>query len=121
MRLGAWWRRCEPVHSNFATFRFMKSSQLPPVRVEPIVGQEIESVLRPGETLSQFVESAAVQTAQRHKSQQEFLTRGCESLKRAMKTGKYYAAAEALDAMQTRLDERMAGLGRDVGVKMSGS
>ena len=33
----------------------MKTAQLPPVRVEPSVREEIESVLRPGETLSQFV------------------------------------------------------------------
>ena len=43
----------------------MKTAQLPPVRVEPSVREEIESVLREGETLSQFVESAAVEAAQR--------------------------------------------------------
>jgi hypothetical protein len=99
----------------------MKSAQLPPVRVEPSVRQEIESVLRQGETLSQFVENAAVQAAQRRKSQEEFLARGRESLKRAQKTGKYYAATDALDAMQKRLDERMSGLGRNTRVKTARS
>ncbi|WP_280142671.1 YlcI/YnfO family protein [Variovorax sp. CF079] len=43
----------------------MKSAQLPPVRVTPAVRHQIESVLHDGETLSQFVEQAAVQAAQR--------------------------------------------------------
>ncbi|MET0540420.1 MAG: YlcI/YnfO family protein [Variovorax sp.] len=91
----------------------MKSAQLPPVRVEPAVRAEIESVLRQGETLSQFVESAAIQTAQRRKAQQEFLARGRASLKRAEKTGEYYSAKDALDAMQARLEARMAKLRPD--------
>ena len=91
----------------------MKTAQLPPVRVEPSVREEIESVLREGETLSQFVESAAVEAAHRRKSQQEFLARGRASLARAKKTGKYYSAKDALDAMQARLDARMAQLVRE--------
>jgi hypothetical protein len=85
----------------------MKTAQLPPVRVAPSVRAEIESVLRQGETLSQFVENATVQAAQRRKSQQEFLERGRDALKRAKKTGQYYSANDALDAMQARLDKRM--------------
>ena len=75
--------------------------------------EEIESVLRQGETLSQFVETAAVQAAHRRKSQQEFLERGRASLQRAEKSGKYYSAKDALDAMQTRLDTRIAQLARN--------
>ncbi|MGJ7498685.1 YlcI/YnfO family protein [Variovorax sp. RT4R15] len=91
----------------------MKTAQLPPVRVEPSVREEIESVLRQGETLSQFVEKAAVQAAQRRKSQQEFLERGRASLKRAKKSGEYYSAKDALDAMQARLDARIVQLARE--------
>lgn len=91
----------------------MKTAQLPPVRVEQSVRDEIESVLRQGETLSQFVESATVQAAQRRKSQDEFLARGRASLKRAKKSGEYYSAKDALDAMQARLDARIAQLGKE--------
>lgn len=91
----------------------MKTAQLPPVRVEPSVREEIESVLRPGETLSQFVENAAVQAAQRRRSQQDFLERGRGSLKRASKSGEYYSVKDALDAMQARLDARVADLAQD--------
>ncbi|MGK6310823.1 YlcI/YnfO family protein [Variovorax sp. DT-64] len=88
----------------------MKTAQLPPVRVEPSVRNEIESVLRQGETLSQFVENAAVQAAQRRRSQEEFLARGRDSLKRAKKSGEYYSAKDALDTMQARLDARISQL-----------
>ncbi|MBT2336331.1 hypothetical protein J7E49_20760 [Variovorax paradoxus] len=91
----------------------MKTAQLPPVRVEPSVRTEIESVLRHGETLSQFVENAAVQAAQRRKSQQEFLARGRSSLKRAEKSGEYYSAKDVLDAMQARLDARTSQLAQE--------
>ena len=93
-----------PLHCNCSTIDCMKTAQLPPVRVEPSVREEIESVLRQGETLSQFVEHAAVQAAQRRRSQQDFLERGRDSLKRAKKSGQYYSAKDALDAMQARLD-----------------
>ena len=86
----------------------MKSAQLPPVRVTPSVRHQIESVLREGETLSQFVEQAAVQSAQRRKVQQEFVARGRASLARARETGEYYSAKDALEAMSGRLDARLA-------------
>ncbi|BEP38467.1 hypothetical protein GmRootV59_54520 (plasmid) [Variovorax sp. V59] len=91
----------------------MKTAQLPPVRVEQSVRDEIESVLRQGESLSQFVENAAVQAAQRRRSQHEFLARGRESLKRANKSGEYYSAKDALDAMQARLDVRILQLAQE--------
>jgi hypothetical protein len=88
----------------------MKSAQLPPVRVTPSVRQQIERVLHDGETLSQFVEKAAVEAAERRKAQQEFLARGRASVARARKTGEYYSADEVLAAMQKRLDARLAEL-----------
>jgi len=88
----------------------MKTAQLPPVRVPPSVRQAIESVLFEGETLSQFVEQAAVQAAQRRKAQQEFVARGRASLARARTTGQYHDAADALAAMQQRLADRMGAL-----------
>ncbi|CAN7746800.1 hypothetical protein LJR084_006714 [Variovorax sp. LjRoot84] len=91
----------------------MKTARLPPVRVEPSVRDEIESVLRQGETLSQFVENAVVQAAQRRRSQQELLARGRDSLKRAKKSGEYYSAKDALVAMQARLDTRVSQLAQE--------
>lgn len=88
----------------------MKSAQLPPVRVEPSVRQEIEAVLREDESLSQFVETAALEAARRRKAQAEFLARGRASLAQARRTGEFYAAGEVLDGMRGRLQARMQGL-----------
>jgi hypothetical protein len=85
----------------------MKTAQLPPVRVEPSVREEIEGVLHEGESLSQFVEAAAVQAARRRKAQQEFVARGRASLAQARKTGEFYPLDEVLDRMRARLVARM--------------
>ena len=86
----------------------MKTAQLPPVRVEPAVREEIEGVLHEGESLSQFVEAAAVQAARRRKAQQEFVARGRSSLVRAKTSGEFYPLQGALDQMRARLDQRVA-------------
>jgi hypothetical protein len=85
----------------------MKSTQLPPVRVEPSVRQEIESCLEDGETLSQFIEKAAVGAARARLAQQAFLERGRASLAKAARSGEFYPAAEVLDSMRERLSARM--------------
>lgn len=88
----------------------MKSAQLPPVRVEPSVRGEIEAVLREGESLSQFVEAAAIQAARQRKAQEQFLARGRAALADAKRTGEFYPAGEVLDAMHGRLQSRMQAL-----------
>lgn len=87
----------------------MKSAQLPPVRVEASVRQEIESALRAGESLSEFVESAALELARRRKAQEVFLARGRASLSKARRSGEFYDASQVLEAMQQRLEKRMRG------------
>jgi hypothetical protein len=88
----------------------MKSTQLPPVRVELAVREEIESCLRDGETLSQFIEQSAVQAARARKSQQQFLARGRASLVRAQRNDEFYPAADVLGEMRARLQTRMGTL-----------
>lgn len=88
----------------------MKIAQLPPVRVTPAVREQIESVLHEGESLSQFVEKATVDAANRRKAQQEFIARGRASLAKARKTGELSAADDVLQAMRDRLNTRVAVL-----------
>jgi Arc/MetJ-type ribon-helix-helix transcriptional regulator len=88
----------------------MKTAQLPPVRVEASVREEIEAALRDGESLSEFVETAAVQAARRRKAQEEFLARGRASLAKAKRTGEFYAADKVLDDMRGRLQSRTQAL-----------
>ena len=85
----------------------MKTTQLPPVRVAPAVREEIESCLQEGETLSQFIEMAAVQAARSRAAEQAFLERGRASLDRALRTGKLYPATDVLSQMRERLSTKM--------------
>ena len=85
----------------------MKTAQLPPVRVAPAVREEIESALHEGESLSQFVEAAALQAARRRKAQQMFIERGRASLERAKATGEFHPMSEALDRMRESLQQRI--------------
>lgn len=99
----------------------MKTAQLRPVRVEASVRDEIEGVLRDGESLSEFVETAAVQAARRRKAQQEVLARGRASLESAKRTGEFYAADEALEAMRGRLQSRMQTLRKSTSKNPAGA
>ncbi|MGK2927004.1 MAG: YlcI/YnfO family protein [Lysobacterales bacterium] len=83
----------------------MKSATIPPLRVTPELRQAAESVLREGETLSGFVESALVKQIEFRKSQQEFIARGLASREKARKSGKYFSKEESLAALDAILDE----------------
>lgn len=95
------------MHSNCATVPGMKTAQLPPVRVEAAVRAEIEAALHEGESLSEFVQAAALQVARRRKAQQAFLARGRESLAQARRTGEFHDVEAVLGRMQARLDQRI--------------
>lgn len=86
----------------------MKTAQLPPVRVEPSAREEIEAALHDGETLSEFIESAALQAARRRKAQQAFIARGRASLERARETGRLIPLGQALDGIESRLQRKVA-------------
>lgn len=91
----------------------MKSTQLPPVRVEAPIRAEIEAALREGESLSQFVKTAALEAARRRQAQAAFLARGRSSLAEAQRTGELYPVDALLDAMRERLAERVETTRRD--------
>jgi hypothetical protein len=96
---------------------FMKTTQLPPVRVAPAVRHEIERCLEDGETLSQFIEKAAVQAARARIAEQAFLDRGRASLERARRTGEFYPAADVLVGMRERLAAKMKDLKKSARAK----
>jgi Arc/MetJ-type ribon-helix-helix transcriptional regulator len=88
----------------------MKTAQLPPVRVDPPVRAEIVAALREGESLSEFVKTAALEAARRRKAQDAFLARGRAALEQAQSSGEWYDADAVLDAMRDRLADRVEGL-----------
>ena len=88
----------------------MKTAQLPPVRVEPSVRDEIESTLREGESLSEFVLAAALDASRRRKAQEAFLARGRASMAQARETGEFYAVEPVLNEMQDRMRAKVEAL-----------
>lgn len=81
----------------------MKTATLPPVRVLPEFRAEIQSLLGPDETLSEFLETSVRDSVQRRRNQQEFVRRGLASLENAKLTDSYVDA----DVMLARLERKL--------------
>jgi hypothetical protein len=82
----------------------MKTATLPPVRVAPDFRQELEGVLEPGETLSQFVESAVRSVVERRQHQAEFVRRGVAALLETQRAGTGIPAEKVISRLQGKLD-----------------
>lgn len=82
----------------------MKTAALPAIRVHPDVRAELESVLREGETLSAFVETAVRDAARVRREQAAFIARGLQALTRARETGEWYTPEQAIKRLQDKLD-----------------
>ncbi|MFZ2300819.1 MAG: YlcI/YnfO family protein [Gallionella sp.] len=74
----------------------MKTATMPALRVEPELRQAAEDILRPGETLSAFVEDAVRRNVELRRAQQEFIARGLASRDAAKKSGVYFSSEEVL-------------------------
>ena len=74
----------------------MKTATMPALRVQPELRQAAEEMLRPGETLSAFVEDAVRRNVELRRTQQEFIARGLASRDAAKKSGVYFSAEEVL-------------------------
>lgn len=82
----------------------MKTSTLPPLRVDPELRRAAESVLREDESLSGFMEQALRDEVNRRRMQAEFVARGLASRDESRRTGRYFAA----DAVHTELRTMLA-------------
>lgn len=82
----------------------MKSATMPALRVEPELRQAAEEMLRPGETLSAFVEESLRRNVAFRRTQQEFIARGLASRDEAKNTGVYFSA----EAVLAELDDILA-------------
>lgn len=89
------------MHNEYA----MKSSTLPPpLRVSSPLRRAAESVLRPDETLSQFMEDAVRSQVALHQTQPDFLARGLAAEERAQASGRYRSADEVIDGLRQTLE-----------------
>ncbi len=82
----------------------MKTSTLPPLRVEPRLRSEAERLLRAGETLSSFILDAVEERVQSRSIEEEFIKRGLASRDRARRSGKYTPAALVVEGLRRRLN-----------------
>jgi predicted transcriptional regulator len=77
----------------------MKTATMPALRVQPELRQAAEEILRPGETLSAFVEESLRRNVVFRRTQQEFIARGLASRDDAKKTGVYFSSEEVLEEL----------------------
>lgn len=90
----------------------MKSAVIPQVRVEPELRAELESVLRQGETLTDFVESTVRNAIAFRRVQTTFHARAQAASQAYHETGVSVPVESVLDRLQSKLDARRKKLGR---------
>lgn len=83
----------------------MKTATMPALRVQPELRQAAEEILRPGETLSAFVEESVRRNVALRRNQQEFIARGLASLNAAQESGEYVSAEKVLGKLSAKLEE----------------
>ena len=86
----------------------MKTASLPSLRVDPELRAAAESVLKEGETLSSFLETAVKQQIDFRKTQADFIARGLASRDRAKQTGRYHTSEEVFGRIRAKLDAAKA-------------
>ena len=89
----------------------MKSATLPSLRVEPALRDAAESLLKDGETLSSFVETAVREQVALRRQREAFIARGILSRDHARTTGAYHDAADVIDELRDMLGEAKAPTG----------
>ncbi|NTF31136.1 YlcI/YnfO family protein [Rhizobium skierniewicense] len=86
----------------------MKSATMPSIRVTPDLREELESVLKDGETVSSFMEDSILKEIEIRKSQSEFIKRGLAAREEAKRTGVYYTTEDVLAMMRSKLEKAKA-------------
>jgi predicted transcriptional regulator len=81
----------------------MKTSTIPPIRVEPAFRQQVEQVLAHGETLSEFVENAIRDTVSKRQFQSDFVQRGLAAIDEVKRQGGGIPAEVVLANLQAKL------------------
>jgi len=90
----------------------MKSAVIPQIRVEPELRAELESVLQPGETLTDFVEATVRNAIAFRRVQTSFHARAQAASEEYHLTGVSVPVETVLERFQSKLDARRKKLGR---------
>lgn len=78
---------------------------MPALYLPPELRQAAEEVLRPGKTLSAFVEDSLRRNVAFRRTQQEFIARGLASLNAAQESGEYILAKKVLSKLIAKLEK----------------
>lgn len=90
----------------------MKSAVIPQIRVEPELRAELESVLRQGETLTDFVEATVRDAIAFRRVQTAFHARARAASEEYHRTGVAVPVETVLQRLQSKLDAKRKKLGR---------
>ena len=90
----------------------MKSAVIPQIRVEPELRAGLESVLRQGETLTDFVEATARNAIAFRRVQTSFHDRAQAASEAYHRAGASVPVETVLERLQSRLDAKRKKLGR---------
>jgi len=85
---------------------YMKTAIIPQVRVEPQLRSDLESVLRTGETLSEFVEATVRSAVEYRRTQAEFHARGAAAWQQYQHTGTSIPASQVTQELRNMLEAR---------------
>ena len=91
---------------------FMKSAVIPEIRVQPKLRVELESVLRQGETLNEFVEATVQNAMAFRRVQSTFQARAQAASEEYHRTGVSVPVDTVLQRWQSKLDAKRKKLGR---------
>jgi len=89
----------------------MKDAVIPQVRVETELRASLDAVLRPGETLTDFVEVAVRNAVEYRRVQTDFASRCDASLAEYERTGVSIPAAQVIAKLESKLAKRRKQLG----------
>ncbi len=90
----------------------MKSAVIPQIRVEPELRAELESVLQPGETLTDFVEATVRSAIAFRRVQTDFFERAEAASVEYHRTHVSIPVEVVLDKLQAKLDAKRKALKR---------
>lgn len=96
------------VHAHYN--QAMKSAVIPQVRVEPELRADLDSVLRPGETITEFVEASVRRAIEFRRVQAEFAARCDASLATYERTGVSIPSDVVLSKLEAKIAERVKQL-----------
>jgi len=90
----------------------MKTAVIPQIRVEPELRAELESVLGPGETLTEFVEASVRSAIAFRRVQSEFHARAQIASAEYHRSGVSVPVETVLERLQSKLDAKRKKLAR---------